>query len=53
MNFRGDPGVTPDPATIRVGGKWFLPRPYNEHPGSLKPDFREPETETGKLETEK
>ena len=25
----------------------------NKHPGSLKPDFRDPETETGKLETEK
>ena len=36
-----------------MGVNGVLLGPYNTHPGSLKPDSREPETETGKLETEK
>ena len=54
MTFQGDSGVTPDPAPNLVGGKWFGSRALsNTNPGSLKPDSRDPETETGNLETEK
>ena len=54
MNFQGGPGVTPDPGTFRVGGKLVHPRAQvTTIPGSLKPDSRDPETETGNLETEK
>jgi hypothetical protein len=53
MNFQGGPGIIPDPETEQVGGNWYgsgtlvtiIPR-------SLKPSFRDPGTETGKLETE-
>ena len=35
-------------------GKWYFPRALsNTNPGSLRPDFRDPDTETGKLEIEK
>ena len=54
MNFESDSGVTPDPGTFRVGGKLACSRALsNTIPGSLKPDYRDPETETGNLETEK
>ena len=33
-----------------MGGSWAL---SNTNPGSLKPDSRDPKTETGNLETEK
>ena len=40
--------------TLRVGGKLVYPRALsNTNPGSLKPDSRDPETETGNLEPEK
>ena len=40
--------------TLRVGGNWVASRALsNTNPGSLKPDSRDPETETGNLETEK
>ena len=54
MTFQGHPGVTPDPGTNLVGGKWFGPQALsNTIPGSLKPDSRDPETETRSLEIEK
>ena len=54
MTFQGDSGVTPDPATIWVGGKLVAGGSLvTNNPGSLKPDSRDPETETGNLETEK
>ena len=54
MTLQGDSGVTPDPGTFLVGGKLVHPRALvTTIPGSLKPDFRDPETETGNLETEK
>ena len=54
MNFHGDSGVIPDPAPRRVGGNLACSRALsNTNPGSLKPDSRDPETETGNLETEK
>ena len=54
MNFHGDSGVIPDPAPRRVGGKWVACRALsNTIPGSLKPDSRDPDTETGNLETAK
>ena len=41
-------------ATRRVEGKLVHPRAQvTTIPGSLKPDSRDPETETGKLEIEK
>ena len=40
--------------TLRVGGKLVASRALsNTNPGSLKPDSRDPETETGDLETER
>ena len=54
MTFQGDSGVTPDPAPRQVGGKCVDPRALvTIIPGSLKPESRDPETETGSLETEK
>ena len=54
MTFQSGYGVTPDPAPRQVGGKLVHPRALvTTIPGSLKPDSRDPETETGKLETEK
>ena len=54
MTFHGDSGVTPDPGTRQVGGKWCASgSPVTNNPGSLKPDSKVPETETGNLETEK
>ena len=54
MNFQGGPGVTPNPGTFRVDAKLVGSRALsNTNPGSLKPDSRDPETETGNLETEK
>ena len=54
ITFQGDSGVTPDLGTFRVEAKCFGPRALsNTNPGSLKPDSRDPETETGNLETEK
>ena len=42
----GDPGAV-------LGRSWDDPGTSNTNPGSLKPDSRDPETETGNLETEK
>ena len=54
MTFQGDSGVTPDLGTFRVEAKCVGPRALsNTNPGSLKPDSRDPETETGSLEIEK
>ena len=54
MNFHGDSGVIPDPAPRRVDGKLVASRALsNTIPGSLRPDSRDPETETGSLEIEK
>ena len=54
MTFQSDSGVTPDPGTRQVEGKCVDPRALvTTIPGSLKPDSRDPETETGSLETEK
>ena len=54
MTFQGDSGVTPDNATNLVDGKLVGSRALsNTIPGSLKPDPRDPDTETGNLETEK
>ena len=54
MTFEGDSGVTPDPGTFLVGGKLGAGGSLvTNNPGSLKPDSRDPETETGNLETEK
>ena len=54
MIFQGDSGVTPDLGTNLVEGKLVGPRALvTNNPGSLKPDPRHPETETGNLETEK
>ena len=54
MTFQSDSGVTPDPGTSQVSGKLVGSRALsNTNPGSLKPDSRDPETETGNLETEK
>ena len=52
--FSSDSGVIPDPET--EPGWWWMEDPRalsNTIPGSLKPDPRDPETETGNLETEK
>ena len=60
MTFQGDSGVTPDLATNlgdgKLGGSRALrntipgsPRP---DAGSLRPDSRDPGTETGNLETD-
>ena len=54
MTFQGDSGVIPDPET--EPGWWYLACSRalsNTNPGSLKPDSRDPETETGNLEVEK
>ena len=54
MNFQGDSGVTPDPGTSPGLRYLACPRALvTIIPGSLKPDSRDPETETGSLETEK
>ena len=54
MNFHGDSGVIPDPETDPGRGQMGTSRALsNTIPGSLKPDSRDPETETGSLETEK
>ena len=54
MTFQGVSGVTPDPAPDLVCGKLVHPRALsNINPGSLKPGSRDPEPETGNLETEK
>ena len=54
MTFQSDSGVTPDPGTSQVSGKLVGSRALsNTNPGSLKPDSRDPETETGSLVTEK
>ena len=54
MTFQGDSGVTPDLGTILVDGNLACSRALsNIIPGSLKPDSRDPETETGNLEIEK
>ena len=54
MSLQSDSGVTPDLAPCRVEGKLVSsPGPSNTIPGSLKPDSRDPETETGSLEIEK
>ena len=54
MNFQGGPGVTPDPGTFQVEANWYCSGTLvTTIPGSLKPDSRDPETETGNLETEK
>ena len=54
MTFHGDSGFTPDPAPEGVEGKWCASGSLvTNNPGSLKPDSRDPETETGNLETEK
>ena len=54
MTFQSDSGVTPDLRTIRVDGKLGGSRALsNTFPGSLRPDSRDLETETGNLETEK
>ena len=48
------PGAPQIQSTRPVGGKWYGPRaPVTIIPGSLKPDSRDPETETGSLEIEK
>ena len=46
MNFQGDSGVSPDPGTLQVEGNWYGSRTLVTHSGSLKPDSRDPETET-------
>ena len=54
MIFQGDSGVTPDLGTNLVGGRMVASRALsNTIPGSLKPESRDPETETGSLEIEK
>ena len=54
IDFQSDSGVTPDPGTFLVSGKLVGSRALsNTNPGSLRPDSRDPETETGNLETEK
>ena len=54
MTFQGDSGVAQILRTLRVGGNLACSRALsNTIPGSLKPDSRDPETETGNLETEK
>ena len=53
MTFQNVSGVTPDPATNRVGGKFALPGPRNNYSGIPETVSRDPETETGRLETEK
>ena len=54
INFQGDSGVTPDLATNLGDGKLVASRALsNTIPGSLKPDSRDPETETGNPENEK
>ena len=53
MTFQSDSGVIPDPAPRRVDGKLVASRALsNTNPGSLRPDSRDPETETGNLETD-
>ena len=54
MTFQGDSGVTPDLGTNRVEANWYGSGTLvTIIPGSLKPDPRDPETETENLETEK
>ena len=61
MSFQGDSGVTPDPAPNLVEGKLvgsralrnIIPGFLRPDSGSLRPDSRDPETETGNLENEK
>ena len=54
MTFQGGSGVITDPETEPVGGNWYGSGTLvTTVPGSLKPDSRDPETETGKLEIEK
>ena len=54
MTFQGDSGVTPDLGTNRVEANWYGSGTLvTTIPVSLKPDSRDPETETGSLETEK
>ena len=53
MTFQGDSGVTPDPGNMPEGKLVGSRALSNIIPGSLKPDSRDPETETGNLETEK
>ena len=54
MTFQGASGVTPDLGTNLVGGKLVHPQALvTTIPGSLKLDSRDPETETGNLETER
>ena len=54
MDFHGCPGANPDLGTILVGGNWYGSGTLVATiPGSLKHDSRDPETETGNLETEK
>ena len=54
MTFQGDSGVTPDLGTNRVEANWYGSGTLvTIIPGSLKPDPRDPETETDNLETEK
>ena len=49
--FLGSPQIL---GTLRVEGKWFDPRALvTIIPGSLETDPRDPDTETGNLETEK
>ena len=48
MTFEGHSGVTPDLGTILVGGTWYASGTLvTIIPGSLKPDSRDLETETG------
>ena len=52
--FQGGSGVIPDPAPRWVGDNWYgSGTPVTIITGSLKPDSRDPQTETGSLETEK
>ena len=54
MTFQGESGVTPDLGTNRVEANWYGSGTLvTIIPGNLKPDPRDPETEIGKLETEK
>ena len=54
MNFHEILGSSQILRRSLVGGIWYCSRALsNTNPGSLKPDSRHPETETGDLETEK
>ena len=54
MTFQGDSGVTPDLGNPPGWGKLVAGGTLvTTIPGSLKPDSRDLETETGNLETEK